>query len=286
MKIARRALLIGAACLVSGCVGDPRIKVRSDATRRVQEPQSPKQLGELAKVASCVGAVRMHVEQSKAGSWRTAVLAQCDDQLARLNSVNPFTDPDPVFSPTAATSPNLQAAITTAAETCVREAQRLEEPSLRLLLLSIAAATRGVANTAVTPAEGTAPSPVAVLRDQHRVALTHVWALIYGIESALGNIHSKDPLFEPLTARLASAKTLRDALRSEVTDPSQPASFSLPGTMSTPDEIRAMWQTLEVNLLEALVLLAAQSPGDDHWVAQLQQTQSIGGRIPRWPGWN
>ena len=237
-------------------------------------------------MAALLAGVRELVAKEPTDDWRTAALAQCDDQLARINSVNPFASPDPVFEPQPESAASLDEAIAAVVDACSAAAHREEAPSTRLLLISIAAATRGLTKRNLVPGEGAEPSPVETLSDQQYAALTHVWALVYGLESSLGRARNDKALREELSKRLASAQSLRDELRRGLTAPSQPPAFQLPGPISTSAEIRSVWRTLEVRLLEALVLLAAEQPDDDHWSAQLQHTQAIGGRVPRWPGWN
>nr|WP_108871727.1 hypothetical protein [Tessaracoccus timonensis] len=286
MDVPRRSVLVGAALCLAACAPDPTIEEPDGAPSRAQAAAAPKQSEALAKVAALLAGVRELVAKEPADDWRTAALAQCDDQLARVNSVNPFASPDPVFEPQPESAASFDEAIAAVVDACSAAAHREEAPSTRLLLISIAAATHGLAKRDLIPGEGAEPSPVETLSDQQYAALTHVWALIYGLESCLGRTRNDKALREELSTRLASAQSLRDELRRGLTTPSQPPAFELPGPINTSAEIRSVWRTLEVRLLEALVLLAAEQPDDDRWAVQLQYTQAIGGRIPRWPGWN
>ena len=285
MDITRRSMLVGAALVVAGCAPDPTVDSPDDAPTRAQPSEAPSQPASFAKVAALLTAVRGHVEAADEGPWRAAALAQCDDQLARLNSLNPFSEPEPVFTPQAASTPDLQHAIDAAVGACVQGARGEEAASTRLLLCSIAAATSGLRKPEVLPGEGTGPSPVETLHDQRYAALTHVWALIHGVEAGLGKVRGDEGLSKALSARLATAKALRDELRAGLRASSQPAAFALPGDMTSNDGVRTAWRTLEVRLLEALVLLAAEEPDDQHWASQVTHAQAVGGRIPRWPGW-
>ncbi|WP_297752216.1 hypothetical protein [uncultured Tessaracoccus sp.] len=286
MDVPRRSVLVGAVLCLAACAPDPTIEEPDGAPSRAQAAAAPKQSESLAKVAALLAGVRELVAKEPEDAWRAAALAQCDDQLARINSVNPFASPDPVFEPQPESAASLDEAIAAVVDACSAAAHREEAPSTRLLLISIAAATRGLAKRDLIPGEGAEPSPVETLSDQQYTALTHVWALIYGLEACLGRTRNDKALREELSTRLASAQSLRDELRRGLTTPSQPPAFELPGPISTSDEIRSVWRTLEVRLLEALVLLAAEQPDDDRWAAQLQRAQAVGGRIPRWPGWN
>lgn len=286
MDVPRRSLLFGSALCLAACAPDPTIQEPDGAPSRAQASEAPKQPEALAKVAALLAGVRELVAKEAEGAWRAAALAQCDDQLARINSVNPFADPEPVFEPQPVSAVNLDAAIAAVVDACSAAAHREEAPSTRLLLISIATATRGLTKRDRIPGEGAAPSPVETLGDQRYAALTHVWALIYGLEACLGRARSDKALREELTTRLASAQALRDELRRGLTAPSQPPAFRLPSPISTSAEIRSVWRTLEVRLLEALVLLAAEAPENTLWETQLQRTQAVGGQVPRWPGWN
>lgn len=284
MHFTRRALLLGAGTLVVGCASSPTVVAPSHAPARVL-PEEPVQDEALARAAALVAGVREQVETAEAGDWRTAALAQCDDHLARLNSTNPFGSPDPVFSPAAATAGDRLETISAAVAELTALAKDATDDGTRLLLLSVAAATRGLANDARLPGEGGEPSPVGQLPDQLVPTLGHVWALVAGIERALGTLPDDDALREPLTTRLAAVKTLRGELREAAGAPAQPPAFQLP-EMGTPDQARAAWAGLEERLLESLVLLAAQTGTDQRWIAQVGQVQAAGGRVPRWPGWD
>lgn len=286
MDVPRRFVLVGAALCLTACAPSPTIEEPDGTPSRAQASEAPKQPESLAKVAALLAGVRELVAKEPTDDWRTAALAQCDDQLARINSVNPFASPDPVFEPQPESTASLEDSIAAVVDACSAAAHREEAPSTRLLLISIAAATRGLTKRNLVPGEGAEPSPVETLSDQQYAALTHVWALIYGLESSLGRARNDKALREELSTRLASAQSLRDELRLGLTTPSQPPVFELPGPINTSAEIRSVWRALEVRLLEALVLLAAEQPDDDRWAAQLQRTQAVGGRIPRWPGWN
>lgn len=286
MDVPRRSVLVGAALCLAACAPEPTIQEPDDAPSRAQAAEAPEQPESLALVAARLAGVREHVAKAPEDAWRAAALAQCDDQLARVNSVNPFASPDPVFEAQPESAANLDAAIAAVVDACSAAAHREEAPSTRLLLISIATATRGLAKRNLLPGEGAEPSPVETLSDQQYAALTHVWALMYGLEACLGRARDDKALREELTTRLASAQSLRDELRRGLTTPSQPPAFHLPGPINTAAEIRSVWRTLEVRLLEALVLLTAERPDEDHWAAQVQRTQAVGGRIPRWPGWN
>lgn len=289
MNFPRRSLLLGGLLALAGCTGDPRVEVDPDAVPRAQPPDEPVQDPRFEAAAEAIGAVREQVESTESRDWRRSALAQCDAQLARFNSVAPFGDPDPVFSPAPGSSPDLDSSVESAVAVLVRSASESPDVAERLLLLSAAAATSALRDASSVPGEGGEPTWVGGLDPQRPVALGHAWALIHGIETALGRVAADDPLGAALTARLASAKAQRNELRDGIDGvaPSQPVGFDLPTPMGTEDEIRSGWATLEVRLLESLVLLAADEDAADRmWEAQLAHAQAAGGRVPRWPGWD
>lgn len=281
MTLARRTLLLGALLACAGCTGDPTVKVPDGAEPRSRTTEEPVQAPSLARAAALIAGLREEIATADAGPWREAALAQCDAQLARFNSVNPFGEPDPIFTPPPASGD--------AVEGLVKLAQQAEEASDRLLFLSAAVATKGLEQRDSVPEAGAEPTHVETLRGQVPVALSHVWALIYGLEMGLGRLSSDDPLRDQGSQRLAEAKTLRNDLRTRLEGPapSQPPAFDLATPMSTPDEIRQGWAALEVQLLESLVLLSAEAGAKDTlWEEQVARAQGLGGRIPRWPGWD
>ncbi len=289
MLLARRSLLFGAVAGLAGCAGDPTIVVPEGAAPRVRESSAPVQAPQMARAASLVAGVLDALDGAEPGPWRDAATAQCEAHLARFNSPNPYTEPEPQFTPRAATSEDLAGAVATAVAGLVVCADEAEGVSDRLLFLSAAAATSGLADTSTVPAEGGDPTFVETLAGQRQVALRHAWALVHGLEVGLGKLGADEPLRAQLSARLPAAKSLRNVIRDgfDGVAPSQPAAFALPTPMQDVATIREGWAALEVRLLEGLVLLAADEPGSEPlWPAQVAQAQAAGGRIPRWPGWD
>lgn len=289
MLLARRSVMLGAALGLAGCAGDPTIVVPDGTAPRVRGSDEPVQAPLMARAASLAAGVLEQVRSEQSGSWRDAATAQCEAQLARFNSMSPYAEPDPIFSPPAASATDLGGAVSTATAGLVVCADEADTVADRLLFLSAAAATAGLADTSSVPAEGGSPAFVETLDGQRQVALRHAWALVHGLEVGLGRLAVEEPLRAELGARLATAKALRNEIRDgfEGVAPSQPAAFALPTVMSDVASIREGWGALEVRLLEGLVLLAADEPGGEPlWPEQVAQAQAAGGRIPRWPGWD
>lgn len=285
MHVNRRALLLGTTGLLVGCAGDPTVVAPSDASSRVLEAE-PVQDPALARAASLLDGVQVAVTALPDDEWRAAALAQLDEQIARCASLYPFGTPAVHFQVSPTDPVDLPTAITDAVDGIAAAAADVEADDLRLFLCSIAAATAGLARQDRLPGAGASPATVGSLPDQRQPALEHVWALINGLEHAIGALDGDDQLRSQLRDRLAEVKQLRGELREAAGVPSQPAAFVLPTAMRQPDEIRSGWAQLEVRVLEALVLLAAQTGDDDHWRLQVIKAQDAGGRIPRWPGWD
>lgn len=285
MLLPRRRLLLGTLVVLVGCTSDPTVDAPSDVPPRAQPSTAPAQDPLQSRAAAALAGVRVAVEALPASTWCTAALVQLDDQLAHLNSAQALLDPDPIFTPTPTPVNDLAAGLRSAVETLRGCAQGAPDEAHRLLYISCAAATLALQDQRVLPGEGGSPSPLDGVRGERELVLSHMWALIYGMELGLGRLPAKDPLRELLRQRLAAARTLREAIVGDEPAPPQPASFQMPNPMSTPAEIHTAWGHLEANLLEALVLRAANRPEDAHWVAQVAAVHAAGGRVPRWPGW-
>lgn len=137
-----------------------------------------------------------------------------------------------------------------------------------------------------TPGRFSAPTREAALG----VAISHAWALVYGLGVGLGRLGSKDPLYEWGLSRLNTARELRNELRAALgaDTPTQPAAFELPTAMDSAKTITAGWAALEQNLLEGYATAVA---GDDapRWRAlmraQAKPMAELGAPLPFWPGW-
>lgn len=285
MRLARRSLLLGALVGVVGCAGDPTVAPPEGAEARIRPSEPPEQEPGAAGAAAALAGVRGLLLRTDAGSWRAAALAQCDEQLARLNSIDRFAEPDPAFSPAAESFADLSAGIAAAVSALVEAADASEAAADRLFFYSAAAATKALENRDSAPGAGTGPSYVDEIEGQRVAALGHAWALIYALEIGVGRLGSEDD--ERFRERLSSARTLRNELRDGIDGvaPSQPASFAMPTSMDSKESITLAVSELELRLLESLVLLAAED-GDGHWQPQVRTAQDAGAAIPRWPGWD
>lgn len=310
MKWSRRAVL--GALALTGCGLDPTVSAPS---RPAPEPSpDPTQAPEIAESALAVAALAGVIEvgrtapEAPAGyaAWADAADAALGGVAERLGAADPVAGGEPVFpapqpspSATATTFGELSPAIASAsaaAEAALRAAALAAgNQPLRLLLASAACTARSLA--AVGPAsvdDGASPRHFqgTTVAASLPIALSHVWALIYGLGVGLGRLDDDDPLAALGQARLATAKELRNVLRDALPGqpPTQPAAFGLPTPMSTADEIRAGWGVLELSVLEGLGrLVAAGGPDSARWldlmVDQTDDVAAVGHPLTRWPGW-
>ena len=309
MKCGRRAVL--AALLLTGCGLDPTI---SQPSLPAPEPDpSPTQSAEAAEAAVAVSGIMAaigvgrSVPQAPAGfpAWADAAEAALGAVLDRLRAADPVAGGEPVFElpPSSPATPppgglaESLAGASTAAEASLRRAAALAARSqpLRLLYASAACMSRGLATVGAAPVEGQAEPrhfQGTTVAASLPIALSHSWALIYGLGVGIGRLDGDDPLRDLGAARLATAKELRNELRDALPGaaPVQPATFDLPTAMTSAEEIRAGWGALELRLLEGLGrLVAAGGPDRERWLdLMLEAVDSVGGMgssLPHWPGW-
>lgn len=238
---------------------------------------------------------------AEAQEWAAAVTAQCDAHLARLDAADPLVpDSEPVFTPSPAPAPTgadfedaLSALLDEGVDLNGSLATQAGSQPERLLHASLAAATVGLRNRGLPPVPGTGSPirfPETTFAGSLLVALSHVWALIHGLEVALGRLPDGDT-HDAALFRLAGARGLRNELRSAVDgeSPEQEVAYTLPNAMSTPEEIRAGLALLEEGLLDSLARLVAAGPEGDAWLQpmlqQVPKVQAWGGSLPHWPGW-
>ncbi|HSO69320.1 MAG TPA: hypothetical protein VLQ67_06735, partial [Arachnia sp.] len=299
-----------AALLLTGCGLDPTI---SQPSLPAPEPDpSPSQSAEAAEATAAVAGLVSAIEAGRSAqdapasfpAWADAAVAALGAVLDRLRAADPVAGGEPVFElppPSPATlapaglAESLAGASTAAEDSLRRAALAAEAQPLRLLYASAACASRGLATVGAAPVEGGAEPrhfQGTTVAASLPIALSHSWALIYGLGVGIGRLDRDDPLRGLGTARLATAKELRNELRDALPGaaPVQPATFDLPTAMTTSDEIRAGWGALELGLLEGLGrLVAAGGPGRERWLElMLGAVDSVGGMgwpLPHWPGW-
>ncbi|MHA6525344.1 hypothetical protein [Tessaracoccus sp. G1721] len=309
MNCGRRAVLLALA--LTGCGLDPTI---SGSMPPAPEPApEPTQAPEVALAAVSVAGLAGEIEAARSAAdppagypaWADAAGAALGGILERLRAVDPVAGGEPAFqeeAPPPSTPGSFAdaeasiAAASAAAEAPLREAALAAQGQpLRLLLASAACTARSLAAVATPSVEGDS-SPRhfqgTTVAASLPIALSHVWALIYGLGVGLGRLDDDDPLAALGAARLAAAKELRNELRDALpgSPPTQPAAFDLPTPMSTSDEIRAGWGGLEVSVLEGLGrVVAAGGPGVERWldlmIAQTDDVAAVGQPLTRWPGW-
>lgn len=304
MKLGRRGLL---ALAVAGCAPDPTI-VGDPAPAPPAPTQSPAARAGAEALAGLAAAVHAGRATADLGAgypdWADAAEAAVAALLVRLRAVDPVAGGDAVFPgpPVAvngyATAEDAAAGLAAAADRAAATLRAgalgaLAQP-LRLLYASAACAAHGL--RAVGPAPTVGDAEPGHFQDTSEgaaltVALSHFWALIYGLGVGLGRLPSRDPLRAHGAARLARAREVRNELRAAFTTaPLQPAVFELPTRMLTVDEIRDGWGLLELSALEGLGRLVAAGGRAapkrlDHMLAQAVAVTAVGRPLPHWPGW-
>lgn len=318
MPTNRRGFLAVLACTpalaVAACTPDPTIE-GGPAQAYSPTPTAPLQSPEAKRASSAVSTLQATVAAAAAGTWPeapagwaaglVAVGQQCTAHLDRLLSADPLvSEQERTFEAPAAAAPALTSyaaanqALAEVTKKAVAELSacvtRAESQPLRLLYASLASATRAAA----APALAGAPGPGSPIRFPDTtpeasvvVALSHVWALVNGLEIGLGRLPAKDPLRPRGTARLDQVRQLRLDLRDAMAKPAeQDVAYELPNRMRTAGEIIAGWAALELGVLDGLARLVAASPAESApWLSsllgQVGHVQAWGGKLPVWPGW-
>lgn len=319
MSLTRRGLLGLAVCTpvlpVVACAPDPAITGGPSAPFS-PTPTAPVQSPAAAQAAAWTSAQAAVLEllgkQGKAWevpagtlAWVAGATECAQAHLDRLLSADPFTgEAERVFPAPQPTSPpaaDLQAALAAldagAAEGVdlfASLAAAAETQPDRLLYVSLAISAQGFVSRAVPPARTDAApirfadsTPDASLG----VVLTHVWALIQGLELAAGRLAS-GAARDKVVARMPVARQLRDRLRDAVTGdvPGQAAYYEMPGPMGTDAEVTSAMAILEGNLLGAFARLVSSWSDTATWwpdmLGQVTQTTGWGGALPFWPGWS
>ncbi|MCC2593293.1 ferritin-like domain-containing protein [Tessaracoccus sp. OS52] len=306
MPPTRRAMLGLAAALagasVTACAPSP-VVTGGPSEPMSPVPTEPEQGRAAARGADWCNRLLALVGQAPEtdGEWALAVAAQTQEHLSRLNALDPLVaDTEPVFTPSTVPSPRptsfddeLAGHVTEGValfSSLLAEAPTQPE---RLLQASLAAATAGLPAKAYPPVRGDASPirfPETTTERSLGVALTHVWALINGLEVSIGRLSAGENR-ERAGGRLDEARLLRNRLRAAITGepPAQEISYELPNPMSTNQEVRAGLAVLELGVLDALARLVASEADAEDWLDplldQVGHVQGWGGRLPYWPGW-
>lgn len=314
MPASRRRFLV---CLglvpLASCAPDPTIVGGPDSLWS-PEPTEPAQsdaartagkaLAELiGGVAFTRAAAPTWEPVGDVGQWADPVLRMCRSQLDRLLSEDVFSEPDPIFDAPDTAEPDLgsseseadawlNAAVARQVETFRDLALAAPTQADALLHTSLALSSIGILNKNTHATAGSAVPirfPEVSARSSHEVALTHCWALLRGLEVGLGRLEGSDPLANLGTARVASARFLRNHLRDELDQvPEQDLNYELPTPMSNVGEIRQGWGVLEEHLLDALARLFVTSR-DVEWfelaLEQVRYVHAAGRQLNYWPGW-
>ena len=316
MRATRRGLLwLPVLATVAGCTPDPTVGgtpgSAPEPVKPTRSPQDEAAASWVERYANLVDALAVSPASWGAdevhATWITALQAQCRAHVSRVVAEDPviggptaFPAPSPSAPPpTAATTPAeavaaLTASVAEGAPALQAAMAAADGASSRLFHASIAVASAAGLTPGLPPVEGGAePSPFddPDVNASLGVALSHVWALLRGLELGLGRLDSSDALQEAGAGRFDSARVLRNRLLAEIKgEVPDVAVWALPNAMSTAAEIRVSWAVLEDNVLNALAGLAAADDADGAaWLqATLEQVAWVhrwGGRISHWPGW-
>ena len=314
MLISRRAALAAAGALaVAGCASSPVVNgdpATAPSPPAMPDPPVPTQAPEAASAQAALAALEAELRRAagldawEKRDWARDAADQCAAHLALLSlpdplsagEQEPFETPAPVVGTATdaeAVGTELKARAKAAAEALESAATASNTPDLRLTWASAATAASALAGKRIPPVPGeatpgrfSAPTREAALG----VAISHAWALVYGLGVGLGRLGSKDPLYEWGLSRLNTARELRNELRAALgaDTPTQPAAFELPTAMDSAKTITPGWAALERNLLEGYATAVA---GDDapRWRAlmraQAKPMAELGAPLPFWPGW-
>lgn len=305
--ITRRAALTALVLTVSGCAaspvidGTPALAPSSPApTQAPQDSATQSALTQLAALLETLVALPAWTEQD----WVRKAAQQVDAHLALLSLPDPLSQAkqepfvvEPAAPTTPATADEADKQLDALLKECVTaldaSAAEAAEPELRLAWASAATATAALRDRSVSPSVG-GPEPQHLVTPTREagleVAISHAWALVYGLGVGLGRLDRSDPLYDLGTARLAQAKKLRNELRAafEGDVPEQPASFELPTDMDDSSAIKSGWATLETNLLNGYATLVAADDSKkwrSRMQGQIKPLHALGAEIGTWPGW-
>lgn len=285
------------ACAPSPVVtGGPSAPYSPTPTEPVQSPGIERAAAWTTQLVSVVAAAPEETAQ-----WAAAVTSQLRAHLERLDAADPLAPGgEAVFTPSPAppTDPtgfedDLDALLDDGPAMFRELVAEAGSQPMRLLHASLAASAAGLRNRALLPVPGDGVPirfPETSLDASLLVALSHCWALLHGLEVALGRL-PEGTTHDVARRRLAQARELRNELRAGVEgeSPAQELSYEMPNAMREPEEIRTALATLEQRLLDALARLVASGAEGDQWfdalLLQVPHVQAWGGRLPHWPGW-
>lgn len=315
-----------AAFLLAGCAPSPLIipdAGRSPMPAPTLDDQRRSAAQEAATLAALAGAIAA-IPGADVGfsAWCAALAEQHLAHLTVLGQADPLGGVQADHTPLEQISPaplTLPANPAEAMAVLAGEERRLAESlapmvhavdqtsSMALLWISqrlAAQVAAGALEAGVTTALGPAPiaggavpaeTEAGDLPTARQVLLTHQQALVFGLQSMLGQVRFDDPLAGPLEARLGEAMRERDLTAAAITasgaTPSPPApGYALPANPPGPIETPAAWGRLELAVLAGWARVAAVDPtgreeASVHAFTQAMRTRGLGEPLPYWPGW-
>lgn len=306
---------LGVAAVASGCTPSPTVRSarpRTSATPLVPGADLATARSHEAAVVSLLDAAlaspkgRTPAQTRLLTQLRTAHGAH-HEVLMRRDPLVAGSAPMSSASPTPRQAPKDWAALVAqigslekqAAAHHQRVALGVDEPSAVLLFTSLACfATVNQKPEAPIAAPASTPALVEVgdRATALTVLLTHLRALVEGLEIGSGQLKSTDARAKDGRARLERAWALRDQvmgwMRAEkVSVPPAQLGYDMPGGFGTPAEAAATWALLEGDVLAGYARLTAASPKPQRAETlalahgQLARVRSLGGTLPCWPGW-
>ncbi|MGK2309244.1 DUF4439 domain-containing protein [Cutibacterium sp. V970] len=312
--IARRTLLASGASLVAigltGCDHEPAKKttpvhptIASAAPQRRDAVSQEAFLAQLAtKAASTVGGDRkvMYQRIAAAHDRHCQVLSQAEPFLGSTGSPTPSISPSPVVAGRGSPVALLQRHEKAAATHYLSHCRAAGEPSESLLWASLSVFCSAFGPDAPAPRPTPEVVPVTVgqepLVDAQQALLTHLNALMAGLEWGIGRLGEADPLrtwgWQRRDQVIAQRAEVRQAIReaSATPTPDLPG-YPMPTTPDNAAATRSLWSDLEDDVLSGWGRVTAASPTSarPHAVAAMvNQTEvlaHLGTGLTTWPGW-
>lgn len=157
-----------------------------------------------------------------------------------------------------------------------------------------AATTLGPAGATVRASP--APFDPAPAAEAWAILLGYVDTLVYAYQTGMGRLPHGDKNWTPASKRLVEVERLRDQVAASIrslqqSPPPVRLSYTLPGRLGNPVQIRAMWGAAERGVLDAFGGVVASLDGKDRLAAitmmvnQAVRPAAWGQPVTWWPGW-
>ncbi|WCC79251.1 DUF4439 domain-containing protein [Cutibacterium equinum] len=260
-------------------------------------------LAQLAtKAANSVSGGRKATYEQLAAAHRRheQVLSQTDPFSGKTDSLTPSVSPTPLAAGQGSPDALLQHHEKAAAARYLSNCRAAGDPSQSLLWASLSVFCSAFAPDAPAPRPRPKVVPVTVgqepLVHAQQALLTHLNALMAGLEWGIGRLEEDDPLRTWGQQRrdqvIAQRAEVRQGLReaSATPTPDLPG-YPMPTAPANPAATRSLWSGLEDNVLSGWGRVVAASPSSarSHAVAamitQAEVLAHLGTGVTTWPGW-